>query len=581
LVRKAIIVNRLSRYDEAMHLLDLAEATSPGDLDIQRERMSMQISSGHLEDAAVTGESIIGKGGDASDALRLCRCYHRLGRYGDVITVADKVLSDHPDDRDLMAVKAEAQASMGGERDAIDTCRQMSEAHPDDPGVRLSTADVYRASGKEVLANTIYTELEDSPDIDVEASARKVGRTIDSDEDARSFYDIASSLLSAGDVKGAVRTIDRAIALDPENPDYQCLKARAVMRSGDAEGASIIVNSALRSNPDNPDLHEVLGDVRSSSGDHRGALQEYEAAIRFGKDVPSIFVKRGDVQDRIGNHDRAIESYSIAVVKDPSDMATSEKLVGLMMSRGDLMGADRQISSMEKVDPSSPSTIVLRAELEGERRDDDAILESYNRFRSCVNPGADLTVRMVKVLEGSGHRDEARILMGAKPKVPDVDKSVKRYAEKALRRAVVTKTPVDDPDLLLSLGLEPSMSSMVSDYLSDIEEYGRIDVGSDEFRRMEALSHDIIVKIGWRDLESEPHLPLERVFVSGNFRDADDAKQLVAYVFKVMHCDVGRKADPRVEDLSMRLPKGMSVYEIMSECGVGVYEARQVQSLII
>ena len=581
LVRKASIVNGISRYDEAMHLLDLAAAVSPDDLDIQRERMSMQMSSGRLDDAIVTGNVIMDKGGDVSDALNLCRCHHRLGQYGEVITVADKALSEHPDDKGLMAAKAEAQAAMGGERDAIDTCRQMSEAHPDDPGVRLSTADVYHAVGRETLANTIYTELEDSPDTDVEASARKVGRTIDSEEDARSFYEIASSLLSAGEVKGAVRTIDRAIALEPENPDYQCLKARAVMRSGDNEGASMIVNTALKANPDNPDLHEILGDIRTSSGDNRGALQEYEAAIMFGRDSASVFAKRGDVQEHIGNHDRAVESYSIAVAKDPSDMDTAEKLIVLMISRGDLMGADRQISSMEKVDPSSPRTIVLRAELEGERRDDDAILESYNRFRGCVNPGADLTVRMVKVLECSGHREEARILMGAKPKAPDADKSVKRYAEKALRRAVVTKTPIDDPDLLLSLGLEPSMSAMVADYLGDIEEYGRIDVGSDEFRRMEAQSHDVIVKIGWRDLESEPQLPLERVFVSGGFKDADDAKNLVAYVFKVMHCDVGRKADPRVEDLSMRLPKGMSVYEIMSECGIGVYEARQVQSLII
>lgn len=580
LVRKASIVNGQSRYGEAMHLMDLASAMS-GDGDVERERMSMQISSGHIEDAVVTGEGIMSRGGDASDALRLCRCHLRLGRYADAVRVADSVLSDRPDDKMLLAVKAEAQASMGGERDAMDTCRQMSDAHPDDPGVRLSTADVYRAAGRETLANTIYTELEDIPGVDAEASARKLGRTIDSDEDARSLYGMAVSLLSAGEVKGAINTIDRAIALDPENPDHLCLKARAVLRSGDAEGAAVIANSALRSDPDNPELHEVLGDIRTATGDHRGALQEYDAAIRYGRDSPALFVKRGDVQEHIGNHDRAIENYSTAVSKDPSDMDTAGKLVLLMMSRGDTAGADRYISVMEEHDPSSPRTIVLRAELEGERRDDEAIMSAYNRFTSCVNPGADLTVRMVKVLEGSGHRDEARVLMGARPKAPDADRSVKRYAEKAMRRAVATKTPLDDPDLLMSLGLEPSMSAMVSDYLLDIEEYGHIDVGSEEFRRMEALSHDVIMRIGWRELESEPHLPLERVFVSGNFRDADDAKVLVAYVFRVMHCDVGRRADPRIEGMSMRLPKGMGLYDIMSQCGIGVYEARQVQSLII
>ena len=577
LVRKASIVNAQGRYGEAMHLLDMAQDISPDDLDVRRERMSMQMSSGHLDDAVVTGDSIMSNGGDASDASKLCRCHTRLGQFEEAVAVADTALTKYPDDRRLIAARAEAQASMGTGKDPSD--EQVPEG--DDPGSRLSTEDIYVVTDGGPMENTSRIESEDLYGAGEQGIPRKPGRTIDSEEDARSFHEMASSLLSAGEVKGAIRTIDRAIALEPEDPGHQCLKARAVMRSGDVEGASIIVNSALKANPDDPDLHEVLGDIRVSSGDHRGALQEYEAATMFGGDSASVYRKRGEVQERIGDHGRAVESYSIAVAKDPSDMDTAERLTCLMMSRGDLMGADHQISSMEKVESGSPRTIVLRAELSGARHDDDAIMDSYNRFRGCSNPGADLTVRMVKVLEGSGHGEEARVLMGAKPRSSDADKSVKRYAEKVMRRAVVTKTPLDDPDLLMSLGLEPSMSSMVSDYLSDIGEYGRIDVGSEEFRRMESLSHDIVIKIDWRDLESEPRLPLEKVFVSGNFRDADDAKRLVAYVFKAMHCDIGRNADPRVEDLSMRLPKGMGVFEIMSECGIGVYEARQVQSLII
>ena len=54
-----------------------------------------------------------------------------------------------------------------------------------------------------------------------------------------------------------------------------------------------------------------------------------------------------------------------------------------------------------------------------------------------------------------------------------------------------------------------------------------------------------------------------------------------SYIHKAMLIDVGRRSDPVLAEKSMRLPKGMSVYDIMRECDLGVFEARIVQSLIV
>lgn len=562
LVRKAVIVSSASRYGESMHLLDLAEVTSPDDIDVKRARMAIQIDTGHLDDAVVTGESILGMGGTLDDSIRLCTCYLRLGSFSDAVRVADMGLSDHPNDPELSRMRAEAQSSVG--QCADDGLFQMEVTDPEGTVLQDPSGEPLFVTSPEPREVT-----EDPQDV---GSVH---------EDPQSHYEIARSLLAAGEVKGAIRTIDRAIAIDPDNPDYLCLKARAVLESGDREGASVIADSALRIDPRDPDLHEVLGDIRSKGGDHKGALQEYEASIVFGKDSPEVFAKRGDAFLETGDTDHAIESYTIAVARSPKDMDMAERLANMMISKGDLMGAERCISSMSASNPGSARPVVLMAELARVRGDDDAVMSAYEGFRKVQNPGADCTVRMVKVLEDTGHRDEARVLMGGRPATDDNDKAVKRYAEKAMRRAFVTRTPLDDPDVLLSLGLEPSMSRRVTDYLSDIGDYGRIDVGSDVFRNMERQSHDIIKKMDWRNLESDSRLPLEKVFVTGGYRDADDAKRLVAYVFKVMHYDVGRKADPRITEMSMRLPKGMTVFEVMMECDLGVYEAKQVLSQII
>ena len=143
------------------------------------------------------------------------------------------------------------------------------------------------------------------------------------------------------------------------------------------------------------------------------------------------------------------------------------------------------------------------------------------------------------------------------------------------------KVSPTDPDLINALGLDQESAAEVTAYLAEQPDYGSINPGSESFGRMESLSRDAVMKLDWRDLEHNPRLPLERVFVQCGCKDADSAKEIVAYVLRAMLADPGRNADPRLSDMSMRLPKGITVYEIMRECGVGVYEARVVQSLIV
>ncbi len=52
-------------------------------------------------------------------------------------------------------------------------------------------------------------------------------------------------------------------------------------------------------------------------------------------------------------------------------------------------------------------------------------------------------------------------------------------------------------------------------------------------------------------------------------------------MFRAMITDSARNTDSRLSNILMRLPKSMTLYEIIRECGLGVYKAMVVHSLIV
>ncbi len=157
----------------------------------------------------------------------------------------------------------------------------------------------------------------------------------------------------------------------------------------------------------------------------------------------------------------------------------------------------------------------------------------------------------------------------------------KMNAEKAFRRAYSTGTPLIDPDMLDALSPHPTPPPQVATYLGEQSDYGHINSSSPRFAEMKRVSVDAIMKLDLRDLEHNPKLPVEKVFVRCGYRDPNAAKKIMAYVFRVIIADPARNTDPKLSDISMRLPKGMTVYEIMRECGLNIYKARIVQGLIV
>ncbi len=499
-----------------------------------------------------------------------------------------------PDNVRVMDMEADLLAALGSVSDAIRVLKRRLEKTPSGPvGVRLARLHVSR--GDDAAAIALMDEMiRMYPDSEMLVDERnRIGSgtvvipeeepedvTVDVDDkpvDAPAAYSMSRSLLEAGEYKGAMREIDSALSVDPDNVMFHCMKARIALSQGDADGATILMGNIVKKHSDDPEVHTVLALARETKGDTKGALGEIDRAIECGVDSPEVHRIRGRILSSMGRHEDSLLAYRKVLEIDPDDLGTMEEMAIQTAAMGDIPGAGMILSELLTIDPKRISAIMIQARMCVYSNDAEGVRQSYDLLSAAKDVPEPTIAEMNDLMGRVGLTPS---VVSKKSDGNDYDKSVKRYAEKVLRKAYTTKTSANDPDIADAVGLDESTARSVREYLSDLDDVPSVPSSGPEFEKMERLSHTIIMKLGWTDLEDEPILPLEKVFGLGEFRDADSAKMLVVYVRDSVRSCSGTPND-RLSKLALGLPKGMTIYQIMEQCDLGVREAVMTKSLIV
>lgn len=505
--------------------------------------------------------------------VRKARILADIGRTAEAVHLLDLAVAMEPGDGRIAAERAE----LAGASDAD------AEAEPVPAPAPETTVHVEVPVQVEVPAPEPVPEPEPVQELSPAVQPQAVDESRPEpvpDEDLDTLLDDAAALADAGDVRGALRVVEDALSRHPEDSDLLLSCADLFLRIGEYDRCVSYCGRLSSADPDSADAHRLAGMALAGKGDLKQALAELDRAVSMGDDEADIHAARGEVLERMGYQDRAAECYSAAVSRDPGRLDLSERLARMMYDRREMIAADGMLARILRRDPTRVSAILLRAEVACDRKDDRCLTGCYEMFTKCPDPGAESTVRMVRILEKGGHQAEARALVSGRQPAGSADSPLKRHADRILRRAYATGVDPTDRDLMGSMGLDQAASGELSRYLSTLPQV-KVEPGTDRFRRLESGSRDAVMKLEWRDIERDHRLPLEKVYVLCGYTDPDEARELVAYVGWAMSADIGRNTDPRLSDMSMRLPKGMGVYDIMRECDLGVYEARVVKSLII
>ena len=136
---------------------------------------------------------------------------------------------------------------------------------------------------------------------------------------ASDWTEMGNAQAERGELREAVRSYDRAIAIDAYNPDIWYNRGLALSRLGEYEEALRCYQRATNLRPFDPDIWRSRGAVLSSLGRYEDALESYDRATEFGSRDAEAWNNRGTVLAALGRYGEAIDSYDRAIQLLPGE----------------------------------------------------------------------------------------------------------------------------------------------------------------------------------------------------------------------------------------------------------------------
>ena len=573
LVRKAAIFASSGMYSEALNFMELAEATDPKNINLQIVKMKICLKAARYTDAVYIGKKLMKKDPDASTVATYARANIALKDFGLAKKLLDKALASDPDNYELLTAYKELAYQTQDIDETIRVCNEILKVNPLDSSAKRSLADALMKRGRSDEANLIYSSIH------AESEEEAGGK--EETNDPAELFDIAKSMLDAGDLVSAARLADRAMAADPDNIDYALLRASIYRKSGDKRVADMFLSQYLERNPTNGSVHEAIGDIRVEDGDLNGAASAYSKAIQSGIKKPILFVKLGRIQERLGAYANAATNYNTAVLLDPHDAEASRSLAYVQFRIKDFDAALRSIQSSIAAEPSGEAYAIL-AMIYQARKDRAGVRDAYQGFLRFDSMGEEWVQAVVTALNSVGLRTEATLLKGrigdvSEEESADVSPVIKRCAERLMRRAYMMGADFKDPDIAEGAGSDTATTQNALAYLADIPDYGEVIYGTNECERMENLSYHMVYRAKNKDLET---VTVDTAYVAGGAKDVDEAKLLLAYVRSAMVSKLPREIPPEFVAIGEHTRKEDTLEQIMLDNKIGVFSARMVKASV-
>ena len=609
LVRKARILVQTGKTKEAMYFLDHALKVDPRNIKIMEIKKGIYKREGDHEKVIEVCRAILNVDKKNIDALtEMAETYQKMERHDEALKVLGSVSADFGEIGVLMMKKNSAKQN-GNVEVEIEACKAILKIEQN-RSIKLELADALIRNGDHNEAMRIYDEMQSKDPKDAEvivlrgklraimgddptAAALYKDAVLENPNDCGTLNQLANALCDSKEYGEALNMISRAIEIAPERPEGHLTKARIYMEKNDLKGALATLNNALN-HVRSGDVHMRIGDIHERRGDPGEALASYDAAIRNGLVSGEVYCRRGLVQEKLGHRDAAKKSYSVAASKDKGNVRALERLGTFMLEDGDLAGAGRHLDAALDSDPFDLAALLGRARLYVKEGNGKKALPIY-RALSNRGDSTDEIKKELKELLRSEAPAEEEIKEEPKKKAKEIEPEIPVGAARdsvgstydlallALERAYTTGSAVSDEKMLSKLGIKGEKKDDVLAYLSNIEEYGDINVRSREFDRMERLSKNVILAEQIDDIDSNPLIGLPAAFMSSTAETIDDAKKLIAYIYKVINDDseptaFSKDVEAAVAEAS-EMSGDISTYNIMRLFNVGVYTANVISKL--
>jgi tetratricopeptide (TPR) repeat protein len=253
--------------------------------------------------------------------LNLGTCYDELGQFDRAVALFTHAVQITNGQADALWNLALSQANAGQLENAIANFERFKKANP--VQARSFHVDNTIQGLRKILAGQL----------------RRHDYVIDTMM-KRAFH-----LADVGEWQAALTWLDRALALDPEDPEILYNRGY-VLHQIDLDAAIEAYQQALRYTTDDPRPAYNLGNIYYERGQLQEAIAAYEQAIALDPTYPSSYHNLGRVYEQLGQLDKAVGLWEKTLEVDPDHVNARINLQ--RVGRGWHTAADQREEEIER-----------------------------------------------------------------------------------------------------------------------------------------------------------------------------------------------------------------------------------------
>jgi tetratricopeptide (TPR) repeat protein len=217
-------------------------------------------------------------------------------------------------------------------------------------------------------------------------------------ERQQQVFNRALASLQKGDAAAAEKMCSDALLEFPEDPNFLCLSARALMMLGSHGQAEERVNNAMTLFPEFSRPHVVRGELRLIQGRHDQAADEFRRAVQLGDTDPNTQIKLSRALTLAGEREAAQRAVDESLRLDPTRKRLADAFE--QQKSGNPKEAEEIYRDILKHDPENVDALRLLAGLamlQNEHRDAEILLKRALELTPDFGRAmADLIVNLVE-----------------------------------------------------------------------------------------------------------------------------------------------------------------------------------------
>lgn len=168
----------------------------------------------------------------------------------------------------------------------------------------------------------------------------------------KSLVDVGRQAEREGDHRSAIKNLDEALRLSPDNVDALWVRARVAAGQGDTEKARALARQAFDLHPSHARAVVILARLAYNEGNYEEALDFWRQVRPGDSAYRESLIKAGRSLQRLNRHIEILPLARQALQLNPEDMDAHQLMADTHASLGSLALAAQHLRAIEKVKPN-------------------------------------------------------------------------------------------------------------------------------------------------------------------------------------------------------------------------------------